>query len=101
MSNPDGRRVLLVHAHPDDESIGTGATIAKYAAEGAQVSLVTCTLGELGGAIPPELAHLAWDAHGGLGQPRIGGGEAAGRGTAGDGSRAPGGPGRRRDHGKN
>jgi len=35
------RRLLLVHAHPDDESIGTGATMAKYAAEGAQVTLVT------------------------------------------------------------
>ena len=53
------RRLLLVHAHPDDESIGTGATIARYAAEGAQVTLVTCTLGELGEVIPPELAYLA------------------------------------------
>ena len=66
------RRLLLVHAHPDDESIGTGATMAKYAAEGAHVSLVTCTLGELGEVIPPELAHLAWDADGGLGEYRIG-----------------------------
>jgi N-acetyl-1-D-myo-inositol-2-amino-2-deoxy-alpha-D-glucopyranoside deacetylase len=57
----DGRRLLLVHAHPDDESIGTGATIARYAAEGAQVTLVTCTLGELGEVIPPQLAHLAGD----------------------------------------
>jgi N-acetyl-1-D-myo-inositol-2-amino-2-deoxy-alpha-D-glucopyranoside deacetylase len=53
------RRLLLVHAHPDDESIGTGATIAKYAAEGAQITLVTCTRGELGEVIPPELAGLA------------------------------------------
>ena len=54
MSGPDGgRRMLLVHAHPDDESIGTGATMAKYAAEGAGVTLVTCTLGELGEIIPP------------------------------------------------
>ena len=72
MTGPDGRRLLLVHAHPDDESIGTGATMAKYAAEGAQVTLVTCTLGELGEVIPPELAHLAWEADGGLGQYRIG-----------------------------
>jgi N-acetyl-1-D-myo-inositol-2-amino-2-deoxy-alpha-D-glucopyranoside deacetylase len=72
MTEPDGRRLLLVHAHPDDESIGTGATMAKYAAEGAQVTLVTCTLGELGEVIPPELAYLAWDADGGLGQYRIG-----------------------------
>ncbi len=71
MSKPDGRRMLLVHAHPDDESIGTGATMAKYAAEGAQVTLVTCTLGELGEVIPAELAHLAWDRGGGLGQHRI------------------------------
>jgi N-acetyl-1-D-myo-inositol-2-amino-2-deoxy-alpha-D-glucopyranoside deacetylase len=72
MTKPDARRLLLVHAHPDDESIGTGATMAKYAAEGAHVTLVTCTLGELGEVIPPELAHLAWDADGGLGQYRIG-----------------------------
>ena len=44
---PD-RRLLLVHAHPDDETITTGATMAKYAAEGAHVTLVTCTLGEMG-----------------------------------------------------
>jgi N-acetyl-1-D-myo-inositol-2-amino-2-deoxy-alpha-D-glucopyranoside deacetylase len=72
MTEPDGRRLLLVHAHPDDESIGTGATMAKYAAEGARVTLVTCTLGELGEIIPPDLAHLAFDADGGLGQHRIG-----------------------------
>ena len=72
MSKPDSRRLLLVHAHPDDESIETGATMAKYAAEGARVTLVTCTLGELGEVIPAELAHLAADADGGLGQYRIG-----------------------------
>jgi N-acetyl-1-D-myo-inositol-2-amino-2-deoxy-alpha-D-glucopyranoside deacetylase len=71
MNKPDGRRMLLVHAHPDDESIGTGATMAKYASEGAGVTLVTCTLGELGEVIPPELAHLAWEADGGLGRHRI------------------------------
>jgi N-acetyl-1-D-myo-inositol-2-amino-2-deoxy-alpha-D-glucopyranoside deacetylase len=71
MTKPDDRRLLLVHAHPDDESIGTGATMAKYAAEGAGVTLVTCTLGELGEIIPPDLAYLAWDADGGLGQYRI------------------------------
>src|SRR6516164_2937599 len=66
-----GRRLLLVHAHPDDESIGTGATIARYAAEGAQVILVTCTLGELGEIIPPELAHLGADRENRLGAYRI------------------------------
>ncbi|WP_432194776.1 N-acetyl-1-D-myo-inositol-2-amino-2-deoxy-alpha-D-glucopyranoside deacetylase [Streptomyces sp. bgisy027] len=54
---PD-RRLLLVHAHPDDESINNGATMARYAAEGARVTLVTCTLGEHGEVIPPELRHL-------------------------------------------
>ena len=63
---------MLVHAHPDDESIGTGATMAKYAAQGAQVTLVTCTLGELGEIIPPDLADLAWDRENKLGQYRIG-----------------------------
>jgi N-acetyl-1-D-myo-inositol-2-amino-2-deoxy-alpha-D-glucopyranoside deacetylase len=66
------RRLLLVHAHPDDESIETGATMARYAAEGAGVTLVTCTLGELGEIIPADLAHLAWDRDGGLGEYRIG-----------------------------
>jgi N-acetyl-1-D-myo-inositol-2-amino-2-deoxy-alpha-D-glucopyranoside deacetylase len=64
--------LLFVHAHPDDESIGTGATMAKYAAEGAQVTLVTCTLGELGEVIPPPLAHLAAEKEDGLGEYRIG-----------------------------
>jgi N-acetyl-1-D-myo-inositol-2-amino-2-deoxy-alpha-D-glucopyranoside deacetylase len=68
----DGRRLLLVHAHPDDESIGTGATMAKYAAEGARVTLVTCTLGELGEVIPPSLAHLAAGKEDRLGEYRIG-----------------------------
>ena len=62
------RSLLLVHAHPDDESIGTGATMAKYAAEGARVTLVACTLGELGEIIPPDLRHLFPDE---LGQHRI------------------------------
>jgi len=55
----DNRRLLLVHAHPDDETIGTGATMAKYVAEGAQVTLVTCTLGDEGEILVPDLAHLA------------------------------------------
>jgi N-acetyl-1-D-myo-inositol-2-amino-2-deoxy-alpha-D-glucopyranoside deacetylase len=52
-------RLLLVHAHPDDETIGTGVTMAKYVAEGAQVTLVTCTLGEEGEVLVPALASLA------------------------------------------
>lgn len=50
--------MLFVHAHPDDETIVTGATMAASAAAGARVVLVTCTRGELGEVIPPELAHL-------------------------------------------
>ena len=56
-----GRRLLLVHAHPDDETINNGATMARYAADGVHVTLVTCTRGELGEVIPPELAHLEGD----------------------------------------
>ncbi|MGH3414783.1 MAG: N-acetyl-1-D-myo-inositol-2-amino-2-deoxy-alpha-D-glucopyranoside deacetylase [Marmoricola sp.] len=55
------KRLLLVHAHPDDESIGQGATMARYAAEGAGVTLVTCTGGEMGEILVPELEHLAAD----------------------------------------
>src|SRR4028118_951876 len=64
--------MLLVHAHPDDETIGTGATMAKYAAAGAQVTLVTCTLGEEGEILVDSLAHLAADKQDGLGRHRIG-----------------------------
>ena len=53
------RRILLVHAHPDDETIGSGATMAKYAAEGAHVTLVTCTRGEEGEILGDEHAHRA------------------------------------------
>ena len=91
--------MLLVHAHPDDESIGTGATMAKYAAEGAGVTLVTCTLGELGEIIPPELAHLAADADGGLGKYRIGELAAACAALGVTDHRFLGGPGRWRDSG--
>lgn len=51
----DDRRLLLVHAHPDDEAISTGATMISYARRSATVVLVTCTRGELGG---PGLAGL-------------------------------------------
>jgi N-acetyl-1-D-myo-inositol-2-amino-2-deoxy-alpha-D-glucopyranoside deacetylase len=65
-------RILFVHAHPDDESIGTGATMAKYAAEGAHVTLVTCTLGEEGDVVVDDLRHLAADQQNRLGEYRIG-----------------------------
>jgi N-acetyl-1-D-myo-inositol-2-amino-2-deoxy-alpha-D-glucopyranoside deacetylase len=66
------RRLLLVHAHPDDESIATGVTMAKYANEGAGVTLVTCTLGEEGEVLIDSLGHLAAARDDGLGQHRIG-----------------------------
>ena len=65
-------RLLLVHAHPDDESIGQGATMAKYAAEGRGVTLVTCTAGEMGEILIPELGYLAADKTDGLGLHRRG-----------------------------
>jgi N-acetyl-1-D-myo-inositol-2-amino-2-deoxy-alpha-D-glucopyranoside deacetylase len=65
------QRMLLVHAHPDDESINQGATMAKYVARGTQVTLVTCTLGEEGEVLVPELEHLAADRDDTLGQHRV------------------------------
>ena len=58
MSDSPAQRLLLVHAHPDDESIATGATMAKYVAEGRGVTLITCTGGEMGEILVPELEHL-------------------------------------------
>ncbi|HEY6424262.1 MAG TPA: N-acetyl-1-D-myo-inositol-2-amino-2-deoxy-alpha-D-glucopyranoside deacetylase [Pseudonocardiaceae bacterium] len=49
---------MLVHAHPDDEVTATGATMIRYARQGANVVLVTCTRGELGEIVAPELAGL-------------------------------------------
>jgi N-acetyl-1-D-myo-inositol-2-amino-2-deoxy-alpha-D-glucopyranoside deacetylase len=66
------RRLLLVHAHPDDESIVTGATMAAYAAAGAEVTLVTCTLGDEGEVIGDEYAHLTSDRDDALGEHRVG-----------------------------
>ena len=65
-------RLLFVHAHPDDETLTTGATIAHYVAHGARVQVVTCTLGEEGEVIGDRWAHLAVDAADQLGGFRIG-----------------------------
>jgi N-acetyl-1-D-myo-inositol-2-amino-2-deoxy-alpha-D-glucopyranoside deacetylase len=66
-------RLLLVHAHPDDETLTTGGTIARYAAApDTLVTLVTCTLGEQGEIIPPALALLGADHADQLGGYRIG-----------------------------
>ncbi len=53
--------LMAVHAHPDDEAIGTGGVLARYSAEGAQTVLVTCTNGEqgdaMGGVKPGQPGH--------------------------------------------
>jgi N-acetyl-1-D-myo-inositol-2-amino-2-deoxy-alpha-D-glucopyranoside deacetylase len=48
MNDDASRRIAFVHAHPDDETLGTGGTIARYSSEGAHVCLITCTNGEVG-----------------------------------------------------
>lgn len=65
------KSILFVHAHPDDESITSGATMAKYVAQGAKVTCVNCTLGEEGEILVPGLAHLAADRDDKLGHHRI------------------------------
>ncbi len=64
-------RLLFVHAHPDDETLTTGATIAHYAAHGADVRVVTCTLGEEGEVIGEQYALLSADHADQLGGYRI------------------------------
>jgi N-acetyl-1-D-myo-inositol-2-amino-2-deoxy-alpha-D-glucopyranoside deacetylase len=49
------RTLLAVHAHPDDETITTGGTLARYAAEGVRTVVVTCTRGDLGWVFDPTL----------------------------------------------
>jgi N-acetyl-1-D-myo-inositol-2-amino-2-deoxy-alpha-D-glucopyranoside deacetylase len=46
---------MTVHAHPDDETIGTGGAMAKAVAEGRRVVLITCTRGEMGEIVVPEM----------------------------------------------
>ncbi|MEU9047972.1 MULTISPECIES: N-acetyl-1-D-myo-inositol-2-amino-2-deoxy-alpha-D-glucopyranoside deacetylase [unclassified Kitasatospora] len=94
-----GSRILLVHAHPDDESIANGATMARYAAEGATVTLITCTLGEEGEVIGPDLAHLTSDREDRLGPHRAQEIAAALRELGVTDHRFLGGPGRYRDSG--
>ena len=65
-------RLLFVHAHPDDETINNGVTIARYADLGAEVTVLTCTLGEEGEVIGARWAHLAVDHADQLGGYRIG-----------------------------
>ena len=99
MSDLPDRRMLLVHAHPDDETINNGATMARYVAEGAHVTLVTCTLGEEGEVLVPELAELAANRSDQLGTHRIGELAAAMKELGVTDHRFLGGPGKYRDTG--
>ncbi len=47
--------LMIVHAHPDDEVIGSGGTFARYSEEGVRTVLVTATLGEEGEIVVPDL----------------------------------------------
>ena len=64
------KRLLLVHAHPDDETINNGVTMAKYAADGIDVTLVTCTRGEEGEVLVDSLLNLASSKDDKLGEHR-------------------------------
>jgi N-acetyl-1-D-myo-inositol-2-amino-2-deoxy-alpha-D-glucopyranoside deacetylase len=66
-----GYRVLLVHAHPDDETINNGATMAMYADLGADVTLITCTRGEEGEVLVEEHLHKAAAQDDLLGEHRV------------------------------
>ena len=55
----DQRSVLFVHAHPDDETISTGALIAECVARGSRVFLLTCSRGERGEVVAGPLTALA------------------------------------------
>ncbi|GAA3868768.1 N-acetyl-1-D-myo-inositol-2-amino-2-deoxy-alpha-D-glucopyranoside deacetylase [Streptomyces sedi] len=91
--------VLLVHAHPDDESITNGVTMAACVAAGARVTLVTCTLGEEGEVIGTALRHLAADRDDALGPHRAGELAAAAAALGVTDHRLLGGEGRHRDSG--
>ena len=64
------KRLLLVHAHPDDETINNGVTMAKYAADGINVTLVTCTRGEEGEVLVESFLNLASSKDDKLGEHR-------------------------------
>ncbi|SDY72590.1 PIG-L family deacetylase [Herbiconiux ginsengi] len=65
-----GSRPVFMHAHPDDESISTGGTIALLARRGAQVTILTGTRGERGEVVPGDLHELEGTAA--LGPHRVG-----------------------------
>lgn len=55
MSRRVSRTLLAIHAHPDDETITTGGTLARYSAEGVRTVVVSCTSGSLGRVGDPGL----------------------------------------------
>ncbi len=61
---------LFVHAHPDDETINNGATMAQLVSQGQDVHVLTCTRGEEGEILVAELADLASNAKDQLGKHR-------------------------------
>jgi N-acetyl-1-D-myo-inositol-2-amino-2-deoxy-alpha-D-glucopyranoside deacetylase len=65
-------RLLFVHAHPDDETLTCGITMAHHVALGDEVHVLTCTLGEEGEVVPAELAHLEGAEGDPLGPFRLG-----------------------------
>ncbi|MGP6173556.1 N-acetyl-1-D-myo-inositol-2-amino-2-deoxy-alpha-D-glucopyranoside deacetylase [Corynebacterium sp. A21] len=67
-----GYRVVAVHAHPDDEAISTGGALADLARRGAEVTVITCTLGEQGEVIGEPYQHLVADHADQLGGFRLG-----------------------------
>jgi N-acetyl-1-D-myo-inositol-2-amino-2-deoxy-alpha-D-glucopyranoside deacetylase len=70
MTEPHTPTLMTVHAHPDDESIGTGGTMAKAVAAGRRVVLVTCTRGEMGEIVIEDMDTP--DNHRRLGELRAG-----------------------------
>ncbi len=58
------RRIMFVHAHPDDESSKGAATAARYVDEGAHVTLVTCTDGAAGEVLNASFDTAALEAVG-------------------------------------
>lgn len=71
MKNLNGINVIAVHAHPDDEAIWTGGMLSDLAMRGANVLVVTCTLGEQGEVIGEPYANLVADKADQLGGFRI------------------------------
>ncbi|WP_150308297.1 DUF6113 family protein [Planctomonas psychrotolerans] len=62
-SDGDREHVLFVHAHPDDETLETGGTIALLLDSGIPVTVLTATRGERGEVIPDDLGSLRDDPH--------------------------------------